>query len=259
MRYLFILILFASCTGNSGLQLKLTGQVDNYKVKEQIDTLKIRPYKVKSRPAIFETAFFTNATAITEDTIKTSFYTVNIGKLKVETGELVAWDPNQLEDAKPFIHKFPSGSYPVHLSIAKTKLDQRVAFARVYFSANPVSKWQFALRKGQENKPVFSDSIYGYGADAGIGLFMDMGSVKAYNKQIKEEPDLFEKIFFQDMDKHYQHTWSYTLYNLGKHNLAAFYTGYGDGFYATFIGYDQQGKICRLLTDFSLVEWRKDQ
>ncbi|MFC3355486.1 DUF4241 domain-containing protein [Sphingobacterium zeae] len=34
------------------------------------------------------------------------------------------------------------------------------------------------------------------------------------------------------------------------------FTGFGDGFYATYIGRDSAGKICQLLTDFDIVLWR---
>jgi hypothetical protein len=33
-----------------------------------------------------------------------------------------------------------------------------------------------------------------------------------------------------------------------------FKSGWGDGFYATYIGYDKAGNICRLVTDFVVIE-----
>jgi hypothetical protein len=29
----------------------------------------------------------------------------------------------------------------------------------------------------------------------------------------------------------------------------------GDGRYATYVGYDDEGNICRLLSDFALINW----
>ncbi len=257
MKYLCILFLLASCTDQSSTRLRMTSSSDDRLTNEQLDTIKLRPYKVQSEPAIFETAFFNGATSAIEDTVKVQFYTLNIGKLKVETGELVACDPVILHDSEPFIHQFPTGQYPVHLAIAKTRNDQRVAFARVYFSSNPVSKWEFALLKGQENTSIFSDSIYWYGVDAGLGLFLDKAAAKAFNDLYDKDPGLFEKIFLDVMDKFDPHNHSCLLFDFNGHNLAAFSTGYGDGFYATYVGYDKQGNICRLLTDFGVVEWLK--
>ncbi|WP_432774035.1 DUF4241 domain-containing protein [Brevibacillus gelatini] len=34
-----------------------------------------------------------------------------------------------------------------------------------------------------------------------------------------------------------------------------FSSGWGDGSYASYIGYDADGQIVRLLTDFYLVDW----
>ena len=57
------------------------------------------------------------------------------------------------------------------------------------------------------------------------------------------------------MDNHYRHTWQYILYNFDGHSLASFSTGYGDGTYGTYVGYDEKGNVCRLLTDFGIVDW----
>jgi hypothetical protein len=46
------------------------------------------------------------------------------------------------------------------------------------------------------------------------------------------------------------------MYNFGKHNLAVFTTGLGDGCYNTYIGFDAKGQPCRLLTDFAIFDWR---
>lgn len=69
---------------------------------------------------------------------------------------------------------------------------------------------------------------------------------------------VFLKIFLDEMNKFDPQHQSCLLYDFNGHNLAAFSTGYGDGFYATYVGYDQKGKICRLLTDFGVVEWARN-
>jgi hypothetical protein len=48
------------------------------------------------------------------------------------------------------------------------------------------------------------------------------------------------------------------IYSFEGYNLATFSTGYGNGCYATFIGFDKKGNICQLLTDFGLIQWWKD-
>jgi hypothetical protein len=65
----------------------------------------------------------------------------------------------------------------------------------------------------------------------------------------------WETVFSNEAAKNLHNNWEFVVYNFGGHNLACFSTGFGDGTYATYVGYDANGKICRLLTDFGLVIW----
>jgi hypothetical protein len=39
----------------------------------------------------------------------------------------------------------------------------------------------------------------------------------------------------------------------GEGNLIAFSSGYGDGAYATYAGYNANGELCAVVTDFGVV------
>ncbi|MFT3700990.1 MAG: DUF4241 domain-containing protein [Agriterribacter sp.] len=224
----------------------------------KLDTLRIQPHTVITKPVLFETAFFYNSTAVLNN-IPIHFFQIQIGKLKVETGKLIACDPIQLENFEPFTQQFPTGKFPVQLSIAKIKTDERVAFSQILFSESAVAKWEFALQKGQQPLSIFSDTIYGYGVDAGMGMFIDEKASKAFSLLIKDDQNLWEKIFLKSMHEQYRNTWDFLLYDFQGGNFAAFATGYGDGSYATYIGFDEKGLPCRLLTDFGLVDWAKNK
>jgi hypothetical protein len=45
------------------------------------------------------------------------------------------------------------------------------------------------------------------------------------------------------------------MYSFSNHNMAVFRTGYGDGCYSTYIGYNSMNQPCCLLTDFGLIRW----
>jgi|GEM_PF-852062 len=221
------------------------------------DTLRvvnIHPFKPLVFPPIFESAYFENAKA-NQDTIAITFYTVEIGTINVETGKIIACDPIVMRDAHPFTQRFPKGSFPVQLSIARYGSDERVAFSRIYFSDHAVAKWEFALGKGQKQIPLAGDDFYGYGVDGGEGVFIDSAANEDFTKMSKKDEDLWETVFSDETAKNYRNTWEFMVYNFGGHNLACFSTGLGDGRYATYVGYDANGKICRLLTDFGLVNW----
>lgn len=223
---------------------------------EKLDTLKQKAYYVEAKPIIFETAFF-KGTITNIDTLLTRLYTINIGDIQVESGKLIACDPIVMRDAKPFSANFPIGHFPVQLALANVNGDERIAFSRIMFSDKPVAQWRFALHDGQQPVSIFGETLYGYGVDAGIGLFIDEKANLAFNRLDKQNDSLWDEVFTKEMDKHLHATWQYVLYNFGKHNLAAFSTGWGDGTYGTYIGYDANGNICRLLTDFGLIEWWK--
>ena len=221
-----------------------------------IDTLNISPYDIKSSPAIFETAFF-KGTKANYDTIPIEFYAVDIGKINIESGKIIACDPILMHDAISFSQVFPKGEFPIHLSIAKFNGDERVAFSRILFSNKPVAKWEFALRGDEKQLPIFGQKMHSYSVDGGIGLFIDERGNAFFNELYKRNSNIWEDVFNKEMDKNSHSSWQYVLYNFEGHNLASFSTGVGDGHYATYVGYDEQGSICRLLTDFALIVWWK--
>jgi hypothetical protein len=247
--FILLILHLTSCNNASRIYPKIS--------TEKLDTLQITPYPVIGNPPVFETAFFPR-THLQVDSQTINFYAVNIGKLNVESGKLIASDPIVMHDAKPFTNNFPIGIFPVQLAIASFKYDQRVAFSRVLFSDHPVTKWEFALLAGQKQIPIEGDEMYGFGVDAGIGIYIDKKANDVFNRLATEKNKRWEEVFIDQMGKNYRNTWDFILYKFGEHNLAAFSTGYGDGTYATYIGYDEQGKICRLLTDFGIVDWLKE-
>jgi hypothetical protein len=220
---------------------------------EVVDTVQSVPAKLNAKPVLFETAFVKGTT----EKVKSSsvyFYGVTIGKLKVTSGRVVACDPMLIEEyGKPYTQVFPTGEFPVQLSIAKFDNGETLAFARINFSDAPVEKWEHALLEGQLPIPLEGKEEYGFIVDSGVGSFMDEDASKAFDKK---QGSSFEGELYKEMDKHYHHRWRYALYNFGNHNMAAFSTGFGDGRYATYIGFDANGKPCRLLSDFGLFDWR---
>lgn len=219
----------------------------------KVDTAKpviVTTSKSKAYPDIFEAAF-DNETNVTQGDIFYRFYKLEIGKIKIESGKLIASDPIVMHDASPFTQNFPIGNFPVHLAMAKTSNDERVAFSRVVFSNNVVTKWEFALQKGQKPISLKDTSFYCYGVDAGMGIFIDSIANNIFNEKDHSE---WEKAFIK---KAGDNNFRGYVHDFDGHNLATFSTGYGDGCYATYIGFDKQGKACQLLTDFGLVEWWK--
>jgi Protein of unknown function (DUF4241) len=223
-------------------------------VPDTVHYAHVHSYKPQVDPAIFETAFFL-LSSYKQDTTTFYFVAIDMGNLNCETGRLIACDPIVMADALPFAQQFPVGRFPVQLSIAANKTHERVAFSRILFSDQPVARWEFALQKGQQQKSIFDSTFYSYGVDGGIGIFIDSSANKAFADARNKDEYFWEKAFNGELTKHDHLSWQYALFNFQDHNVATFTTGWGDGHYATYVGYDKEGKICRLLTDFGLFDW----
>jgi Protein of unknown function (DUF4241) len=248
IKYALIAFIFLSCTN---VPEKKEGPKPS---SEPLDTVKLVPAKIAAKPMLFETAFI-KGTKQELNNYTFDLYGVNIGKLKVPSGRIVACDPLHIEEyGKPFTQTFPKGEFPVQLAIGYLDGEEISAFARILFSNEPVEKWEFALLEGQSPLPVGGNKMHGFGVDAGIGIFLDEEAVKAFD--LSKTEDMYREVL-KKMTEHYRVRWRHAMYDFGNHNLAAFSTGVGDGRYATYIGFDAKGQPCRLVTDFQIFDWRE--
>ena len=247
MKYILIAFSFFACQN-------ISRHHDAPKIStETLDTIKSVPARIVAQPVLFETAFIKGTTQTVNSKIF-NLYGVTVGKIKISSGHIVVCDPMHIDEyGIPFTQVFPTGEFPVQLSIAKLGNEELTVFARISFSEEPVEKWEFALQKGQASIPVGGEEMHGYGIDGGVAIFIDEEVIKALNPKTVDNMD---GEVFKEMEKHYHNMWKYTIYNFGQHNLAAFSTGSGDGRYATYIGFDATGKPCRLVTDFDIFDWR---
>ena len=213
-------------------------------------------YKDTIYPIAFE-AVFMDSTIVREKTDRGentyTFETISIGKIKIETGEIIACDPSFMQDGRPFTDKFPIGNFNVELAIAKIPVNNnRVAFSRIVFSNKPVAKWTYATRNNEKKIPINDSTLYGFPVDAGMAIYVDKSGRDKFNTYDFNE---WQKVFITKMYEK-ENTYGY-VHDFESHNLAAFSTGYGDGYYGSFIGLDKDGKICRLVSDLGILMWWK--
>jgi hypothetical protein len=172
-----------------------------------------------------------------------------LGELQVPSGRLCASDPftTSFESEKPFAYMAPAGVYPVELAIASfDNADQRVACARVRFSAeNAVAtRWELALL--EEQAEPGADEVAGYGVDAGMGCFFDQ---HAQGKVDEKESEAW----LRAAEKNSVDTWTWHLSELGAANVVMFSSGFGDGFYGSYWGSSAEGGLVELVTDFEVL------
>jgi hypothetical protein len=182
-----------------------------------------------------------------------TFTRKRLGVLKITSGRIAAFDPLVTDEPEPFATVFPTGAFPVELAVARFGDDERIAYARIAFSDRPVVRWTPALLRGQDLAELGPGEIFGYGVDSGTGAFMDAEAAKALAAGIQASEALADRIITR-MDEVSRPTWSAILWDLGKRNAAIFSSGWGDGFYASYVGYDAKGDVARLLTDFDVAD-----
>ncbi|WP_205895603.1 DUF4241 domain-containing protein [Metapseudomonas otitidis] len=182
------------------------------------------------------------------------FYTQPVGELELPTGQLVACDPLVSCDA-PFTQTVPKGRFPLQLAIARIGEDERIAFARIVFAPGTATRWEMALVDGQDPSTLGPDEFFGYGVDSGTGGFMDAAALRRYETQREQEGEAFDERLLAELDKTYRHTRSWTLLPTEAGNVTLFSSGYGDGTYPSYFGYDASGRLVAVVTDFLLVPW----
>jgi hypothetical protein len=186
-----------------------------------------------------------------------------IGELNVPTGKIVVCDPLVEPESDPIVQEFPKGTFPVFLYYSKD--EDTIAFAELRFSDKPVDKWQMALVDDQDMDELEDNEIFGYSVDSSLGCFMDIEGQKV---MLKHEMDLMEEL--GDKFTSYYDNYMDNLFfgpeaeneyycnvkpdSSNPNNVIVFQSGLGEGFYASYIGFDKEGKVAKLVTDFNIVE-----
>lgn len=188
------------------------------------------------------------------------FTPCKIGKLVLTSGKLVACDPLTLADSEPFTINFLPGFYPVVLSVAHIQKNnaQRVAYAMLCLSEQTPVRWEMATKLNEDISSLKEGEFFGYGVDSGIGCFMDADAAQIIDDSIYAETE--EEILIYQLSERLEQnkcrTWCWADMRVdegSQANVIAFSSGWGDGIYATYFGYDPEDNIVCVVTDFNLA------
>jgi len=187
------------------------------------------------------------------------------GNLIVTSGSIVACDPVLIEDGpQPFVTRIELGHYPVILSIARfPNGDERVAYATLRVREQDPVRWEAARRPGDE-----TDDAACYSVDSGKGCFMDADALRALLDRLeREETDesVYEQtnigpgpleLIGEAVNATLTPTCGWANVSLEPDtaaNVVGFSSGWGDGGYTTYLGYDAAGALVCFTTSFALV------
>jgi hypothetical protein len=205
--------------------------------------------------ADFAVMFRDGATISDDEGLLATMRVQPLGGLIAPSGAIVACDPLTAIEPKPFAQRIAPGRYPILLSVARlANGDERVACAQLRLSDAPVARWEMARLESQEQITLDADEFFGYGVDAGVGCFMDARAASALDAHY-ERDESYDEALIDAMEAHRTESWDYAnvaLDEVSGLNVVMFSSGWGDGVFASYWGYDASGAPVCLVTDFSL-------
>lgn len=182
-----------------------------------------------------------------------------VGKIYLSSGKLIACDPLITNDMLPFTTEFPKGNFSVMLH--KERESNCVAYAEIIFSNSAITDWKLATTAGQNIKDLAEGEVFGYPVESGMGCLMDVDTQtslndleqKLYQKKGGDFMGIYEE-FFHDyfFDENGAIDQYAFLKPADEHpgTIFAFETGYGEGFYGSYIAYDKDQQPVKIITEF---------
>lgn len=197
--------------------------------------------------------------------------TLEIGNVSFPTGVVVACDPLvDFCDARPYMQTIPEGTYPVTICVVPSeKYGDRYACVKVTVGCGKPVRYELAVNGDEDFDGLEDDEFFGFCVDAGMGCVADVKTQEAFRKywekrESEEEGiDYYNDLFCDLLEKNaeanpkYQREWgdwlNWTVPGTGL-NLPIFASGWGDGVYPVYFGYDADGKACGVYICFIDVE-----
>lgn len=185
--------------------------------------------------------------------------TFDAGKIHLSTGSIVACDPLITNDMASFKVNFPQGEFPV--LVHKEKESNCIAYVEIIFSAAQISEWKLATTDGQNIEELKGEEIFGYPVESGMGCFMDAETQDCLNHLEKrlfhrkgaEFMGIYEEFFHEHFFDENGAIDQFAFLKPDEDkagNIFAFETGYGEGFYASYIGFGIDGEPVKLVSEF---------
>lgn len=199
---------------------------------------------------------------------ETRFY-LTVGTVDVPSGKVIVADPlcymfGEHVIAPVLKREIPSGSYPAEVAICRNEyVGIRMCTARLKIKDSEAVRYELAESEEETAAAKCKDGVmHGFPVDAGMMCFIDAGAAKNYadflGKWHKENPgknhyDDYFQAFFEESDKKlpaYQREGGdfieWTNPDSGE-RMVQISSGFGDGFYQSYWGFDESGEICELI------------
>lgn len=192
--------------------------------------------------------FYTQEVLQTREGRAISIEIAEAGALVLTSGKIVACD-GLIPSDEPFTEIVEPGSYPVILSIAMFGEEWPViACAMLRFKDEMPVAWKLATVAGQSEVPDREDETVGYGVDCGVGCFADLDTMHT----LMTSPEIYARLQEQVHQAGMKMV-DFQPNNARSSNIITFSSGEGDGTYPSYFGYDADGNVLCLATDFGII------
>ncbi len=221
------------------------------------------PAGITPRPEVLSGAFAPGFVGQAEDK-RYPIRVVRIGEVRIASGRLIVADPFTMSTREqPLTVAVPPGRYPVDLAVADTGPGgHRVALARLLISDAPPVRWSLAVTADQDPRVLKGEEIFGYGVDAGTGAFVDAAAPAwLATRYPPADVDGYQAVV-DDWQKRGEargpelgipHGFA-LVEDFPVGGAAMFSSGWGDGHYASWIGYAADDRPVAVVTDFAVID-----
>lgn len=217
---------------------------------------------------------YINQTKLSVDTIARQFvhtetrHWCTVGTIDFPTGKVIAADPfyylyewGEVEIVAPVLAiEIPQGSYRADVSVMlNERFGMRMCTARLKIKDTAAVRYDLAQPTEETAALVCSDGLLtGFPVDGGMMCFCDVQTAEEYRRFLSENnindayPEYFAECFAESAKKfpEYQHEdgdfLEWTNPNTDR-RMVMIHSGFGDGFYQSYWGYDEAGEICELV------------
>jgi hypothetical protein len=188
--------------------------------------------------------------------------TLEIRSLTLPDGKVIVADAFASgDDVEPLALTVPPGSYPVVLSLVSDPASpyETIAAAMLRLSSGEPVAWHLATTPAQDPANLAQDEIFGYPVDSGTAMVASPAGARRYVRKLVLFGNL-NYVYLQHVSQTMEANapngggWANLVLDAGSgENVIVFQSGYGDGFYTSYWGYDAEGQLVCLVTDFDLL------
>jgi hypothetical protein len=198
---------------------------------------------------------------------------IDMGKVNFPTGEIIVCDPLTYLDreSEPYFTKVPTGNFPVDTLVVEVEEDHfRYAATRIRFSEKTAVKHMEALLGYEDLTELGEDEYFGFTVESGLATIVDVATrdqfcdfVNRWDYENDEDKNLYDDFFMAEFEKSYQEKpsfqreggdWINIKIPNSDADLPMIQTGFGDGTYPVYFGFDENNEVCEIVLQFIDLE-----